>query len=168
VTLFSTVLFALISHPSVSPILKNSKNPLSNSKSIYLGYLLTFILFILIGIFGGIGLIGRDCLEGNTVISYFVGSVLSYTMTIPVLLYLFCIFAIYPYVARNQVLGLIEFFTNNPFTKQKYHYHFSFILILFLLLSIFINLNPAIIISFIGSVMCWLSCFLFPCIIRLK
>jgi hypothetical protein len=41
-------------------------------------------------------------------------------------------------------------------------------MIAFLLFALFINLNPGLIISFIGSVMCWLACFLFPCLIRLK
>ena len=57
--LFSTVLFAFISHPSVSPILKSARNPLTNTKSVYLAYLFSVVLFALIGVFGGIGLIGR-------------------------------------------------------------------------------------------------------------
>lgn len=71
--LLSTVLFAFISHPSVSPILKNAKNPLANTKSIYIAYIFATVLFSLIGIFGGIGLIGRTREGGNSVISYFSG-----------------------------------------------------------------------------------------------
>ena len=71
--LLSTALFAFISHPSVSPILKSSKNPMSNTKSVYLAYAFTMTLFIMIGVFGGIGLVGRVRKEGNTVISYFIG-----------------------------------------------------------------------------------------------
>lgn len=59
VGLLSTILFAFVSHPSISPILKNAKNPMQNTKSIYIAYAFTTILFVLVGTFGGIGLVGR-------------------------------------------------------------------------------------------------------------
>lgn len=167
VSILTTVLFALVCHPSVSVILKSAKTPLSNTKSIYIAYGFTVLLFCLVGIFGAIGLVGRQHPSGNSVMSYFAGEIYAPLLGIPILIYLVSIFSIYPHVARNQFFNMIEHFTGKENLKEKYHNVYTLAMVICMIIVDILNLNPATIISFIGGAMLWLTCFVLPCLIRL-
>ena len=47
-------------HNCVIPILRNSKNPENNKRDMFLGYLLVFLSYSLVGIAGYIGFSGKQ------------------------------------------------------------------------------------------------------------
>lgn len=120
------------------------------------------ILYIICGVFGGLGLVGRPKAAGDTLVNYFKNTFFEPALGIPSVLYLLSIFPIYPYVSRMQILG------SNIIKKKRYYYGYSSVLILVLALCQILNVDPSEIISFIGAVMCWLACYLLPILVELK
>jgi hypothetical protein len=151
-----------VAHPSISPLLKSNKNYQDGTKSINIAFAMVTLLYILCGVFGGIGLVGRPKAAGDTLVTYFKQSFFEPALGIPSILYLLTIFPIYPFVSRMQILG------TNLLEKKIYYYGYSGILILALALCQTLNIDPSEIISFIGAVMCWLACYLLPILIELK
>ncbi len=51
--------FALICHPSISPMIKESADHKSNGKAVYVGYGITTVLYILVGVLGALAIFHR-------------------------------------------------------------------------------------------------------------
>ena len=51
--------FAFITHPSLSPIIKEHTHQKNNWKAVYLGYGLTTIIYILVGVLGALSIYGK-------------------------------------------------------------------------------------------------------------
>lgn len=55
----SILSFAVVAHPSISPILKENENYQDGQKSVFLGFGITTLLYIVCGVLGQFGLMGR-------------------------------------------------------------------------------------------------------------
>jgi amino acid permease len=51
--------FALICHPSISPMIKENENQKKNHIAIFIGYGLTVVLYILVGVLGALAIVGK-------------------------------------------------------------------------------------------------------------
>jgi amino acid permease len=51
--------FALICHPSVSPMIKENADQKSNDKAVYIGYGITTILYIIVGVLGALSIYNK-------------------------------------------------------------------------------------------------------------
>jgi amino acid permease len=52
--------FAFTCHSSISPILKENKNPGNNKKAIFLGFFIMAIMYMLVGIGGALAIYGKN------------------------------------------------------------------------------------------------------------
>lgn len=96
--------FAFICHPSVSPMIKENDDPKTNSKAVYIGYGITTVLYLLVGVLGALSIFGRHPDKKSNIIDYFSGSFQSPLIGFLNFVYLFLISAIFPYVSKNQFL----------------------------------------------------------------
>jgi len=113
-------------------------------------------------VLGQFGLTGRDQIEGATILDYFKGSWMEFTIGIPSIIYLLCVFPIFPYVARKQLLT--QRFMDSP----SLYYCYSLVMACLMSLLQIYNLDPNMLIGFIGAVMCWLVCYFLPIYIDFK
>lgn len=51
--------FAFISHPSVSPMIKEHSNQKQNDKAVYYGYAICLTLYLVVGVLGALAVYGR-------------------------------------------------------------------------------------------------------------
>lgn len=162
ITAVSILSFAVVAHPSISPILKENETYTDGRKSVFLGFAIATLLYIFCGIIGQFGLMGREKVDGSTILDYFKGEWLQPAIGIPSVVYLLCIFPIYPYVARRQLLSerLLE--------SRYIFYCYSFSMACFMTAFSINNIDPSVVISFIGAVMCWLVCYVLPLYIDYK
>jgi amino acid permease len=95
--------FALICHPSVSPMIKENEDQKSNAKAVYVGFGITTALYILVGVLGALAIVNRG-VDKHNIIEYFSGSFQAPLIGFLIFLYLFLISPIFPYVSKNQAL----------------------------------------------------------------
>jgi amino acid permease len=95
--------FALICHPSVSPMIKENADQKSNGKAVYIGYGITTVLYILVGVLGALAIYHRG-VDKHNIIEYFSGSFQAPLIGFLIFIYLFLISPIFPYVAKNQAI----------------------------------------------------------------
>ena len=68
--------FAFITHPSVSPMIKEHSKQKQNDKAVYFGYIITLFLYIIVGVLGALAVYGRvPPMEKSSynIIDYFSG-----------------------------------------------------------------------------------------------
>jgi len=63
--------FAFTCHPSISPILKENANQGNNKKSILVGYTITAVMYVLVGIGGSLAIYGKNPQKTSNIMDYF-------------------------------------------------------------------------------------------------
>jgi ABC-type phosphate transport system permease subunit len=106
-TIISINEFAFLCHPSVSPIIKQNKNQAENSKAVYIGYGITLLLYLAVGIIGSLAIHGFHPVKKNNVMDYFSGSWQAPFIGILNFLYFFLIVPIFPFVAKSQIYDVL-------------------------------------------------------------
>ena len=63
--------FAFTCHPSISPILKENENQGNNKKSIFIGYTITAVMYVFVGIGGSLAVYGKNPHKTSNIMDYF-------------------------------------------------------------------------------------------------
>lgn len=96
--------FAFMCHPSVSPMIKENADQKKNDVAVYVGYGITTVLYLLVGVLGALSIFGKDPKKHSNIIDYFSGKFQAPLIGFLVFLYLLSISAIFPYVSKNQAI----------------------------------------------------------------
>jgi amino acid permease len=163
--------FAFICHPSISPMIKENGNQKRNHTAVYIGFGLTTVLYMLVGVLGALSIFGKDKGKGHEdIIDYFNGSFQSPLIGSLTFLYLFLISPIFPYVSKNQALELLPKKKRDGISNLwlKSSAIFGICWIPMNILFIMFETSPVIVIGFISTVMAFYITYFLPIYMTIK
>lgn len=162
--------FAFICHPSISPMVKENSDQKNNSKAVYIGFGITLVLYLLVGVLGALSIFGIHPDKHSNIIDYFSGSFQSPVVGLLNFIYLFSISPIFPYVSKNQFLELIPKKRKAKITNiwLKSSIAYAILWIPMNTLFIIFDTSPIIVISFISTVMAFYITYFLPIAMTLK
>lgn len=146
-----TFAFSYCLHNAVLPIMKHNKIQENNIRDINLAHSTVAFLYILIGIFGTVGLAGKEKIAGASVVmDYFKEGDLA-----PIFidsLFLFNGLMSLPLLSHLSGLQTLQIFFNFEEIPKKYKYFFDLFLLSICLLFGMFNVNIGFVIEITGSV----------------
>lgn len=104
---------AFISHNTIAPIMKNNPNFQDNPRSVAYGYAFAAVLYMLLGVFGGVAIQTYD---------YFNDTAFIIARGLLIFSYIVSIFGIFPFVSRTQFFCFLPQGTTIP---PKYIYAYN-------------------------------------------
>lgn len=156
-------------HNAIIPIVKQNINQENNTRDIRIAFLLTTLIYCIIGVFGCIGIIGKSTPDGSvaaTVMDYFErDDIFPFLIEIIFASHLFTSFPIINYLARTQILQIWFDYEQIP---QKYSYLFNFLILSICLLFGIFRVSPGIVIAIDGAVVGFFIIYVVPVKLHLK
>lgn len=136
----------------------------------YIGYAITTILYLLVGVLGALAIYGKTPAKKSNIIDYFSGSFQSPLIGFLNFLYLSSISAIFPYVAKNQALELIPQSKRDaiPNLWLKASIIFGVAWLIMNTLFIIFDTSPIFVISFISAVTVFYITYFLPIFLTIK
>jgi amino acid permease len=159
--LAGTCALAFTIHTMVITFVKENKDQTKNERDVAFSYMLGFLLYELIGLFGGFAVSDIDCKE--TLVNCYMSE---WTVLIVELSYLFGRITVFPCTLEVSRTRLIELYVEKVEDR-----HFKFFNIAFMVFaSVMSILSPFIPISLmmniVGAVVCYFFIYLFPTLLH--
>ena len=148
-------------HNIIIPIMKNNREEKKNQRDVVIGYLMTAVVYGIVGIFGTFSIAGIDLggKKANTVLEYYTPNVGTAIIEILLFLQLLSVEPILWYVARSQFFNLI--YKNEPI-PSKYFMLSNIIFSATCLVVQIVNVDPTLIISLDGAICGFLLVYIIP------
>jgi len=159
--IFGVFAFAFMVHNVAIEMLKKNKRPKNNRRDLRTSYIITAVIYGVVGILGDLGIAWRPIMENkanipSTVIDVFTSSDRNYEFYIANIagfLILFQISAIIPLVFFFSKFQILTLFNGSETDHPAWQNHLmNFSMIVSCLLVEFFNFQPASVIAFNGSV----------------
>lgn len=167
--LAGTFALSFMIHNAIIPIVKQNKHQEKNSRDVRLAFILTSIIYCIIGFFGSLAIVGKSTPDGSTastVMDYFAkDDVLPFLIDIIFASHLLTSFPIVNYLARTQILQLWFNYESIPL---KYSYIFNFLMVGVCLIFGIFNVSPGIVIAIDGAVVGFFIIYVIPVKLHLK
>jgi len=154
-------------HNIIIPIMKNNREEKKNQRDVVTGYILTGLIYVVIGIFGTLSIAGVDLggKKANTVLDYYTPDIGTAIIEILLFLQLLTVEPIIWYVARSQFFTLIY---KNETVPQKYFVLSNITFSASCLIIQILNVDPTLIMSLDGAICGFLLVYIIPIKMHLK
>ena len=165
--------FSFISHPSISPMIKENEKQRENAKSVYYAYAIALILYVAVGVLGALSIYGRvpgvDKSSYN-IIDYYSGEFQAPIIGFLTVAYLFMISPIFPFVAKNQISELIPEERRKKIPKLfiKASVIYSILWVPCNVAFVVFETSPTVVIGFASTVTAYYVTYFLPVIMTLK
>ena len=163
-------------HPVISPLIKKNLDQTKNNRDLFLGYVMTSLVYSFVGLVGAItcGKVVRNVIDDNyqTIFQCFpkeltgpnIEYIISKFIQTGILLQNMSVFPILSFLTRKQFLEIVDKNNNSP----KVSLGFTISLILAALTIHILNVNVTIAISFDGAIIGFVLVYLIPICMHLK
>ncbi|KAL4481017.1 hypothetical protein ABPG72_014485 [Tetrahymena utriculariae] len=157
-------------HCLIIPILRDNKDQTKNERDTFVCYVITFVTYILISLFGVLAISGKSPINGNpgdTILEYFSDTdVFNIIVRFGLCIYIIGVYPIIVFGSRSNFFSMF-------LSKQKQPTSFSFLFsnVIYCgcaLIAILTRLNLGVIMSFAGYVVSFFIVILLPILIRIK
>jgi hypothetical protein len=125
-----TLALSFLIQNCVISIYNKNENPSNNKRDLFIAYFLAFLIYSYIGIFGQIGILGKQTSVQNTVMDFFPSDD-SFALVIQVwyAVYLALVLPFLVMIARNQFFSLIYDVADTVPNKYEFAFNMSILAI---------------------------------------
>ena len=104
---FSVQGFAFTCHPTMNPIVNENRDQKRNAFAVGLGFFMGWFIKLVCGGLGALAIYKKHPKDPSNVVNYFAGHWQEYLFSSCLLIYLICIFPVFPYVCRDQFFKIL-------------------------------------------------------------
>jgi len=164
--LAGTFALAFNIHNCVIPIMKQNKFQENNVRDIKIAFSISTCVYVIIGVFGMIGVVGKSGGQINTVMDYFTkDDPLAFCIEVVFSLHLCTSLPILAYLSRTQFMQL---FYNYDKIPTSWSFLFNVITAVVCVIFGIFNVSPTVVISITGAVVGFLLIYIIPIFLHMK